>query len=230
MAAHFQVLAIGAPCLASPPLATSLYWHQSTGHLLLPPLPGPFQHQHNLAPKFPQLITRIFVSPYHQRHWSTYWPPILKAGRERNTGSIVFLLSSFSFFCLSFVFLLSSSDCCERTNESNEAWRPRRSGLRRPLWCLAPAPPPLPQTSVLSTVSFFCFNFATGSDRGRNDEMLDSQNLRCYWDGSENGSRNPNVYTNPPNWDTNTAAAGRVSVFTGAKGGGKAGMKVGFGC
>ena len=36
--------------------------------------------------------------------------------------------------------------------------------------------------------------------RGRNDEMLESQNLR-----SENGSRNPNVYTNPPNWDLNTA-------------------------
>ena len=57
--------------------------------------------------------------------------------------------------------------------------------------------------------------------RGRNDEMLESQNLR-----SENGSRNPNVYTNPPNWDLNTAAR-RVSVFTGAeRGRGKGGWAV----
>ena len=50
--------------------------------------------------------------------------------------------------------------------------------------------------------------------------MLDSKNLRCLtpsnWDESENGSRNPNVYTNPPNWDSNTAGQS-VSVY-GSKG------------
>ena len=50
--------------------------------------------------------------------------------------------------------------------------------------------------------------------------------LEALLDESRNGSRNPNVYTNPPNWDSNTAGAECQCLREQGGGTGKGGLTV----
>ena len=172
-AAHFQVLAIGAPCLPGN--------GHSSGQSLLASVHWP-------------LATSATSSQSSRAHWdqNPYFHRSLNSHLCHHTGQslqqtllanlVATDIESTQEHCIVFLLVqtlyLLPSDCCGLKTESNEAWRPRRSGLGRPLWCLAPAPLYFHLHRSCPT-SAFCHQlcYRLRSDVG-NDEMLDLVRIR----------------------------------------------------